>query len=97
MFVTSPAVSVPDPVVVSVALNGQQFTRDFILHVKDDANSFEYYSDPFITSFTPKSGPSVGGTRMKISGFGFMPRKDKDGIADKEKNKMFIRFVDPDT
>jgi hypothetical protein len=67
------------------------------LHVKDEENTFEYYVDPFITSYTPKSGPSVGGTRMKISGFGFTPRKDKDGNVDKDKNKMFIRFVDPDT
>lgn len=26
-----------------------------------------------------------------------MPRKDKEGNPDSNKNKMYIRFVDPDT
>jgi len=68
-----------------------------VLHVKDDENTFEYYVDPFITSYSPKSGPSVGGTMVKINGYGFTPRKDKEGNVDKNKNKMFVRFVDPDT
>jgi hypothetical protein len=97
MFVSSPAVSVPDGTVVGVTLNGQQFTRDNVLHVKDEENTFEYYAEPFITSYTPKSGPSVGGTKIKINGFGFTPRKDKEGNVDKDKNEMFVRFVDPDT
>lgn len=34
---------------------------------------------------------------MRVNGFGFTPRKDKEGNVDMNKNKMFIRFVDPDT
>ena len=97
MFVVSPPVPAPDAVVVGVALNGQQFTRDLVLHVKDDENTFEYYVEPFVTYYTPKSGPSNGGTNMKVSGFGFTPRKDKDGNVDKVKNKLWVRFVDPTT
>lgn len=26
-----------------------------------------------------------------------MPRKNKDGEADHDRNKMYVRFVDPDT
>lgn len=62
IWVKSPAVKIPDAVVVSVALNGQQFSKDFILHVKDDENTFEYYNDPLVSSFTPHSGPNIGGT-----------------------------------
>ena len=97
MWVHSPAVRIPDAVVVAIALNGQQFTRDITLHVKDPENTFEYYVDPYVSSYTPKSGPSIGGTRIKINGYGFTPRKDRDGNVDKSKNKMYIRFVDPDT
>lgn len=32
-----------------------------------------------------------------INGFGFAPRKDAEGNMDKSKNKMYVRFVDPDT
>jgi hypothetical protein len=60
--VTSPKAYVPDAVVVSVALNGQQFIRDITIHKKDPENTFEYYLDPVVTSFEPKAGPSVGGT-----------------------------------
>jgi len=82
---------------VAVALNGQQFTRDIILHNRDIENNFEYYVDPFITSYTPKSGPSVGGTKIKINGYGFTPRKNQDGDVDKDRNKVWVRFVDPDS
>jgi hypothetical protein len=34
---------------------------------------------------------------MKISGYGFTPRRDKEGNFDKSKNKMWVRFVDPTT
>lgn len=67
------------------------------MHVKDLQNTFEYYTEPFVASYTPKSGPSIGGTKIKINGFGFTPKKDKDGNVDKDRNKMYVRFVDPDT
>ena len=53
--------------------------------------------DPIVTSFEPKTGPSIGGTQMIINGIGFTPRKDANGNADLKKNHMWIRFVDPDT
>lgn len=34
---------------------------------------------------------------MTLYGYGFTPRKDKDGNVDKKRNKMYVRFVDPDT
>lgn len=80
-----------------MALNGQQFTKDAIIHWRDDSNTFEYYVEPFVSSYSPKSGPSIGGTHLLINGFGFAPRKDAEGNMDKSKNKMYVRFVDPDT
>lgn len=61
-IVTSPPATNPDAVVVSIALNGQQFIKDLTLHFKDPENTFEYYSEPVVTSFEPSAGPSVGGT-----------------------------------
>lgn len=34
---------------------------------------------------------------MVISGLGFMPRRDEQGNIDLKRNKMWIRFVDPET
>lgn len=59
-----------------------------MIHQKDIENTFEYYSDPIVTSFEPKSGPSIGGTQMIISGLGFTPRI--------KSNNMWIRMVDPE-
>jgi len=64
IWVKSPKVHIPDSVVVGVALNGQQFTKDIVLHVKDDENTFEFYNEPLISYFTPRSGPNIGGTEM---------------------------------
>lgn len=65
--------------------------------MKDDENTFEYYVEPIVTSFTPHSGPDIGGTKLKLDGYGFMPLKDKEGNVDSSRNKMYIRFVDPET
>jgi hypothetical protein len=64
--------------------------------MKDPENTFEYYQEPIVTSFEPKSGPSIGGTQMVISGLGFMPRRDEQGNQDAKRNKMWVRFVDID-
>lgn len=34
---------------------------------------------------------------MQIKGLGLTPRKDLNGNPDKKKNKLWVRFVDPDT
>jgi hypothetical protein len=34
---------------------------------------------------------------MIINGLGLTPIKDTDGNPDRKKNKMWVRFVDPDT
>lgn len=95
--VLSPPASVPDAVVVALALNGQQFTKDLTLHVKDPENTFEYYNIPIITSYFPKSGPSIGGTKMIINGIGFTPRRENSKDPKERINKLWVRFVDPDS
>lgn len=77
----------PDAVVVGLALNGQQFTRDITIHKRDPENTFEYYTAPIVTFFEPRSGPSIGGTKMTIAGLGFTPRL--------QNNSMWVRFADP--
>lgn len=61
-LVVSPKAEVPDAVVVGLALNGQQFTKDIVIHKRDPENTFEYYNIPVVTSYEPRSGPSIGGT-----------------------------------
>lgn len=97
LHVTSPKVNIPDSVVVSVSLNGQQFIKDIILHWKDVENTYDYYVDPVISGIYPKSGPSIGGTQVVINGIDFMSKKDLNGNPDPKKNRAWVRFVDPDT
>lgn len=67
------------------------------MHLKDEENTFTYYEEPFISGFHPLTGPSSGGSKIKINGFGFTQRKDKWGNYDKKKNKVWVRMVNPDT
>ena len=48
MNITSPEAKVPVSVVVSVALNGQQFVNDKTLHYRDVENTFTYYQDVYV-------------------------------------------------
>jgi hypothetical protein len=50
-----------------------------------------------MSSFSPHSGPNIGGTEVLINGLGFTPIKDLNGNPDKKKNKLWVRFVDPDS
>ena len=68
---TSPPARIPDSVVVSVSLNGQQFINDKSLHFRDYENTFTYYQDFFIIDYWPKSGPTSGKTLVKTKGMGF--------------------------
>ena len=92
-----PLVRKPDHVVVSVALNGQQFARDRILHIRDDENTYEYYEDPIFAGFGPKKGTNGGGTPIKVNGIGFTPVHNKDGDVDMKRNMVWVKFVDPET
>ena len=100
IYVTAPGaplVRQAGQVVVAIALNGQQFTHDKILHIRDDENTYEYYENPIISNMGPIRGANVGGTKVRVNGIGFTPLLDKEGNTDRVKNKMWVRFVDPDT
>lgn len=97
IYTESPAANIPDAVVYAVALNGQQFSRDYILHWRDFENTFSFYDDPTFIGYTPKRGPSTGKTPIKIKGFGFMPSKDEENKPTIDRNRMWVRFIDPDT
>jgi hypothetical protein len=71
MNVTSPNATIPDAVVVSIALNGQQFIDDRTLHFRDKENTFYYLQDPYIQDYSPKAGPTSGKTKIKVRGLGF--------------------------
>lgn len=71
MMIVSPPANVPDAVVISVALNGQQFIYDKTLHYRDIENTFTYYQDLFVEDFNPKAGPTSGKTKLRVSGMGF--------------------------
>jgi IPT/TIG domain len=75
----APEADVPDSVVISVALNGQQFIRDKTLHYRDVENTYTYYQDLLIHDFSPKSGPISGKTRITVTGLGFTQFKKDSG------------------
>ncbi len=90
VFVRTPNVTLPDDVVVSYGVNGQQYNPDITLNKKDVENTFTYYGKPIVTNYHPRKGPSVGGTVIKITGFGFTPYRDNDGNI--EKRPVWIRL-----
>jgi hypothetical protein len=71
MNITSPISKTPVSVVVSIALNGQQFVNDKILHYRDFENTFTYYQDLYISDYGPKAGPTSGKTVIRVRGMGF--------------------------
>jgi len=93
--VKSPNATVPDAVVVSVALNGQQFISDKTLHYRDEENTFTYYQEMYVRDYTPKAGPSHGHTKMLVDGMGFAPFKNETG--DNIGEQLWVRFVDKES
>lgn len=90
--VKSPSVNVPDAVVVAVALNGQQFTKDKTLRFKDNENTFYFYDNPIIYDFSPEKGMSNGGTMVKIRGRGFLPKKYENGTF--VHSPVYVRMLE---
>ena len=95
IIVKTPHVDIPDAAVVSVALNGQQYIKEKILHFQDDENTFLFYQRPHIATFGPVSGPASGNTLIKIEGKGFLPAKYLNGTF-KTSTSVWARFVGPD-
>jgi hypothetical protein len=63
---TSPDSSVTEkPIPVSVTLNNQQQSRDYI--------NFWYYPAPTISELVPDRGPETGGTLIYLKGSNFKP------------------------
>lgn len=92
MNTTSPNATIPDAVVVSIALNGQQFIYDKTLHYRDIENTFTYIQDPYILDYSPKSGPTSGKTKIVVKGMGINQFKFDNGTTKYEP--MWVRFVD---
>lgn len=92
---TSPEAYVPDAVVISVSLNGQQFISDKTLHYRDVENTFTYYQDLFVHDYSPKSGPISGKTKIKVTGMGFSQFKDES--AKVKIPDLWVRFRDATT
>jgi len=77
--VVAPNATIPDDVVVSHGINGQQYNPDINLNYRDPENTYTYYDTPAIVEFSPKRGPNTGGTKVTFKGEGFTPFKDGDG------------------
>lgn len=92
MIVKSPAVATPDSVVVAVAMNGQQFSKDVILYDRDPSNTFTYYEHPYISDYEPETGLSGGNTLIKIKGKGFLPLKNRNGTY--VKTPVYVRMLE---
>lgn len=92
MWVKVPAVEIPDDVVVSIGLNGQQYHHDKKINSKDIENTYTYYSRPIITHYKPKTGHSKGNTVMTVYGRGFTPYRDDRGNIKKEP--MYVRMLE---
>lgn len=89
MTIKTPAVELPSTTVLSVSLNGQQFTNQQEVHSPKKSVTFDYYADPYASLFYPSKGPTNGGTLIKVQGYGFMLKRRH------LKDQLWTRFVDP--
>lgn len=68
------------------------------MHKRDPYSTFKYYQNPIVTFHNPISGPSCGGTHIKINGFGFKPFDEAiDAKTGQNPNKLYIRYIDSAT
>mmetsp|Transcript_29952 Transcript_29952/g.22199 ORF Transcript_29952/g.22199 Transcript_29952/m.22199 type:complete len:116 (-) Transcript_29952:2089-2436(-) len=70
--ITAPPSKVPTRVIVSIALNGQQFLNDKVFHLTDKQTIYTYYQDTYITDYSPKAGPTSGKSLVHVEGMGFV-------------------------
>jgi len=64
MTFEAPNAHLPATTVVSVALNGQQFTGQHGYHSPANSVTFDYYKDPYASVHFPSKGPTNGGTEI---------------------------------
>jgi len=101
----TPPVRVPGDAIVQVALNGQQYTYYDGARAYPGAGpgmtspptdittlNFHYYSDPLVTDFHPKAGPSSGNSTITLSGAGFLEPNETAS-----ETTMTLRFTDLNT
>jgi len=91
MTFEAPTVAYPATTVVSVSLNGQQFTRQPAVHAPARSVTYDFYRDPYASVHYPVRGPTNGGTPLKVQGFGFALHRPH--LTD----RLWARFVDVST
>jgi hypothetical protein len=79
----------PATTVVSVSLNGQQFTSQPAVHAPAKELTYDYYPDPYTAIYYPAKGPTNGGTTLKLQGYGYT--LERPHLSD----RLWARFVDP--
>ena len=85
----APVAAQPSTAVVSVSLNGQQFTRPDAVHSPKNSITYDFYRDPYSSQHLPVRGPTNGGTPIKVQGHGFMLHRAH------LRDRLWARLVDP--
>ena len=96
LLVTNEEVQYPGLVAVQVSFNNQQFTTERVVHKRDPTATYKFYQEPIITFHAPPSGPSVGGTKVKIHGYGFAPNDGQRDIMKNSGNYLWARYLNVD-
>lgn len=92
MTSSSPKVSLPGAVTLTLSGNGQNFNADKILHRRDEENTFWYYQYIHVEDIKPALGPSTGGTKILVEGRGFRQFTHPNGTV--RDVPLFMRFTD---
>ncbi len=77
---------------ISPSGNGFNFAPDYTVHFRDEENTFTYVQDVFVSYFKPTMGPSIGGTKIVVSGQGFKQLKFENGTL--KDAETWVRLVD---
>lgn len=87
----TPHSPLPGTSTFSVAMNGQQFTKQQVASDLEKELIFDFYDIPYTSFYYPNRGPSNGANFQRFQGFGYMLKRPH------LNDRMWVRLVHTDT
>jgi hypothetical protein len=89
MVFIAPKSPLPGTATFSVALNGQQYTKQPVASDLEKELTFDFYEIPYTSYFYPPMGPTNGANFQRHQGFGYMLKRPH------LNDRLWARMVEP--
>jgi hypothetical protein len=87
----TPKSPLPGTATFSVALNGQQFTKQQVASDLEKELTYDFYEIPYTSFYYPNRGPSNGANFQRHQGFGYMLKRPH------LNDRLWVRLVQPES